>query len=97
MMIRMLATTAIISAVTLAAATTGFAKGHDQGFGAQLAGKATAGAVDEGQSNRDDSTFGGNGSETAYGKRDASVEAKLGEQDNSEVARDRAWATHPSN
>jgi hypothetical protein len=97
MMIRLLATTAIISAVTLAAATTVFAKGHDQGFGAQLAGKATAGAVDEGQSNRDDSTFGGNGSETAYGKRDASVEAKLGEQDNSEVARDRASATHPSN
>ncbi len=92
MTIKMLATAAMVSAVTLAAATTGFAKGHDQGFGAQLAGRATAGLVDNGQSNRD-----GNGSATSYGKTDASLEAKAGEQDNSEVARDRTAAGHPSN
>lgn len=92
MMIKMLAATAMVSAVTLAAATSGFAKGHDQGFGAQLAGPMTAGLVDNGQSNRD-----GNGSATSYGKTDASLEAKEGLQDNSEVARDRAAPTHPSN
>jgi hypothetical protein len=92
MMMKMLSATAVVSAVTFAAATSGFAKGHDQGFGAQLAGQTTAGLVDDGQSNRD-----GNGSATSYGKIDASVEAKLGEQDNSEVARDRASPSHPSN
>ncbi len=92
MTIKMFATAAMVSAVTLVTATTGFAKGHDQGFGAQLAGPMTAGFVDNNQSNRD-----GDGSATSYGKFDASPEAKLGEQDNSEVARDRAAAGHPSN
>ena len=73
-------------------AGTAFAKGHDQGFGARLAGPATAGKVDDGQSNRD-----GDGSATSYGQRDARLEAMAGTQDNSEVAQDRDAAGHPSN
>ena len=89
---KMLATAAVVSAMAMSAATIVLAKGHDQGFGAQLAGRTTAGLVDDGQTNRN-----GNGSATSYGKTDASIEAKAGEQDNSEVARDRAAAGHPSN
>lgn len=73
-------------------AGSAFAKGHDNGFGARLAGPATAGKVDDGQSNRD-----GNGAATSYGRTDARVEAQTGEQDNSEVAQDRASPDHPSN
>lgn len=79
-------------AVGLSATSLSFAKGHDQGFGAGLAGPATAGKVDDGQTNRD-----GNGSATSYGRTDASVEAKAGEQDNSERAQDRDASGHPSN
>lgn len=79
-------------ALTVGAATSGFAKGHDQGFGAQLAGPATAGKVDDGQSNRD-----GMGAETSYGKTDASIEAKDDVKGLSVVARDRSAAGHPSN
>lgn len=81
-----------LCAMTIGAGTASFAKGHDQGFGAQLAGQSTAGLVDDGQSNRD-----GNGSATAYGTTDAAIEAKAGLNDNSEVARDRTAAGHPSN
>lgn len=35
---KMRATAAMVSAMTLSAATSALAKGHDQGFGAQLAG-----------------------------------------------------------
>lgn len=84
--------TVALCAMTIGAATASFAKGHDQGFGAQVAGPSTAGLVDDGQSNRD-----GNGSATSYGKTDASLEAKDGTQDNSEVARDRTAVGHPSN
>lgn len=81
-----------LCAMTIGAATASLAKGHDQGFGAQLAGPTTAGLVDDAQSNRD-----GNGSATAYGTTDAAIEAKAGLNDNSEVARDRTAAGHPSN
>ena len=76
-------------AVGLSATSLSFAKGHDQGFGG---GPAVPGTVDDGQTNRD-----GNGSATSYGKNDASLEAKAGEQDRSEAARDRADSGHPSN
>lgn len=79
-------------AVGLSSGSAALAKGHDQGFGAGTAGPGTAGMVDDTQSNRD-----GNGSETSYGKTDASVEAKAGTQDNSEQARDRDDPGHPSN
>ena len=85
-------TSVALFALIMSAGTASFAKGHDQGFGAQKAGPATAGTVGIDQSNRD-----GNGSATSYGKNDASVEAKDGEQDNSEAARDRTSTTHPSN
>ena len=87
-----LAATVALCAMTIGAATASFAKGHDQGFGAQLAGPTTAGLVDNAQSNRD-----GNGSATAYGTTDAAIEAKAGLNDNSEVARDRTAVGHPSN
>lgn len=92
MKMKTLAATVALFAMTIGTTTASFAKGHDQGFGAQLAGPTTAGLVDNSQSNRD-----GNGSATSYGKSDASLEAKAGEQDNSEVARDRTAAGHPSN
>ncbi len=78
--------------LTIGAATSSFAKGHDQGFGAQLAGPATAGKVDDGQSNRD-----GNGAETSYGKTDASIEAKDDIKGKSDEARDLSADGHPSN
>lgn len=69
-------------AIVLALSTTSLlAKGHDQGFGAGLAGPATAGKVDDGQKNS-----GGMGSATSYGKTDASLEAKAGERDKKEAA-----------
>jgi hypothetical protein len=72
-------------------AGTALAKGHDQGFGNQTAGRATSGgAVAAGQTNRD-----GDGSATSYGATDASLEAKAGTQDNSEVAQMRD-GSHPS-
>jgi hypothetical protein len=83
---------AAAATVTVLSLSPALAKGHDQGFGAGLAGPATAGAVDDGQSNRD-----GNGSATSYGKTDASIEAKSGEQSNSDRARDREDSDHPSN
>jgi hypothetical protein len=86
------AAAAALSSAVILASSASFAKGHDQGFGAGLAGPATAGMVDDGQSNRE-----GDGSATSYGKTDASLEAKAGEQDNSEVARDRDNPGHPSN
>lgn len=79
-------------ALTVGAATSGLAKGHDQGFGAQLAGQATAGLVDDNQANRD-----GMGAETSYGKTDASIEAKDDIKGKSVVARDRMAVGHPSN
>lgn len=79
-------------ALTIGAATASFAKGHDQGFGAQLAGPATAGKVDDNQTNRD-----GIGAETSYGKTDASIEAKDDIKGKSVVARDRMADGHPSN
>lgn len=84
--------TLALFALTIGATTSGFAKGHDQGFGAQLAGPATAGKVDDGQTNRD-----GMGAETSYGKTDASIEAKDDVKGKSDVARDRSAAGHPSN
>lgn len=84
--------TLALFALSLGAATASFAKGHDQGFGAQLAGPATAGKVDDGQTNRD-----GMGAETSYGKTDASIEAKDDIKGKSVVARDRMAAGHPSN
>jgi hypothetical protein len=78
--------------LTLGAATGSFAKGHDQGFGAQLAGPATAGLVDDGQSNRE-----GMGAATSYGQTDASIEAKDDIKGKSVVAQDRIAAGHPSN
>ena len=79
-------------ALTIGAATASFAKGHDQGFGAQLAGPATAGLVDDNQTNRD-----GMGAETSYGKTDASIEAKDDIKGKSVVARDLMAESHPSN
>lgn len=79
-------------ALTVGTATGSFAKGHDQGFGAQLAGPATAGKVDDNQTNRD-----GMGSETSYGKTDASIEAKDDIKGKSATARDRMAEGHPSN
>ncbi len=92
MTMKTLAATTALCAMILGAATASFAKGHDQGFGAQLAGQATAGFVDDNQSNSN-----GNGSATAYGTTDAAIEAKAGLNDNSEVARDRTAAGHPRN
>lgn len=86
------AVTATVLAASLFVAPASFAKGHNQGFGAGTAGPATAGQVDDAQSNRD-----GNGSETSYGRTDASVEAKDGTQGNSEAAQDRSDSGHPSN
>lgn len=77
-------------ATTLATGAA-FAKGHDNGFGAGAKG-SFAGLVDDGQTNRD-----GDGSATSYGATDASLEAKAGEQDNSELAQDRDNPEHPSN
>ena len=87
-------TSVALIALIMSAGTVSFAKNHDQGFGTAefKAGPDTAGKVDDGQSNR-----GMDGSTTSYGKADASVEAKAGEQDNSEAARDRNSGTHPSN
>lgn len=87
-----LAIAAAAAALTALSISPSFAKGHDQGFGNRSAGPMTAGKVDDTQSNRD-----GTGSESSYGKTDASLEAKDGTQDNSERARDRDNASHPSN
>lgn len=75
-------------ALTFAAASAPmvFAKGHDQGFGAMLAGSLPAGAVADGQRPNEDGS---------YGQRDAKVEAQAGMQDNSELARAKD-ANHPS-
>lgn len=85
---KILGVTTAVAVMTLMSAGLSWAKGHDQGFGAGVAGPATAGKVDDGQSNRD-----GMG---PYGKVDASIEAKAGERDKSEVARDKSATTHPS-
>lgn len=82
--------TALILSLGLGSASTAIAKAHNQGFGAGTAGQDTAGKVDDGQSNRD-----GNGSETSYGRTDASVEAKDGVAGNSSAAQDRNQ-DHPS-
>lgn len=73
-------------------AGTASAKGHNQGFGAGTAGPATAGKVDDGQSNRD-----GMGSETTYGQTDAVIDAKDGVAGNSVDAQNRDADNHPSN
>ena len=82
--------TALALTLGLGAASSAMAKAHNQGFGAGTAGQDTAGKVDDNQSNRD-----GNGSETTYGRTDASVEAKDDVAGNSPAARDRN-EDHPS-
>ncbi len=57
----------------LAGTSPSFAKGHDQGFGNQTAGPATAGQVDNGVSNR-----GGGGRDSSYGANDVSPDARSG-------------------
>ncbi len=75
-------------------ATGAVAKGHNNGFGAGAKG-SLATLVDNGQSNNAGSTFGGNGSESAYGIRDTLVAVREGTQDNSEAAQTKDEA-HPS-
>lgn len=79
-------TTLVALTIAAASAPVAFAKGHDQGFGAMLAGSLPAGAVAEGQRPNE---------EGSYGQRDAKAEAQAGTQDNSEVARTKD-ASHPS-
>lgn len=84
-----LAVGTVLAAVLVAGSA--FAKGHDNGFGAGAKGSA-AGMVDEGVTNR-----GGGGSENAYGTNEVSDQVEAGTRDNSEEARDRDAANHPSN
>ena len=72
-------------------AGSAFAKGHDNGFGAGAKGSA-AGMVDENVTNR-----GGGGSDDAYGTTEVQDQVEAGTRDNSEEARDRDAANHPSN
>lgn len=67
-------------ALTLAALTApmAFAKGHDQGFGAMLAGSLPPGAVADGQRPNEAGS---------YGTREAKIEAQAGTRDKSELAR----------
>jgi hypothetical protein len=82
--------TALTLSLGFGAGSAAFAKGHDQGFGAGIAGQDTAGLVDDGQSNRD-----GTGPETSYGLSDAVLEAKDGVPGKSVSAQDKD-ANHPS-
>jgi hypothetical protein len=86
----------------LAGASPSLAKGHNNGFGAGAAGPATAGQVDNGQSNNAGSTFGGGGSATSYGQRDQVPDVRAdqaaGIHGNSANAQDKsAESGHPSN
>lgn len=87
------AATGAVLAATLVAGSA-LAKGHDNGFGGGAKGGA-AGFVDDNQSNNDGSNFGGDGRDSAYGVRDASLEAKAGERDRSEDAQMQD-DSHPS-
>jgi hypothetical protein len=100
---RILTTSAALSAallLSLAGTSPSFAKGHNNGFGAGAAGPATAGKVDNDQSNNVGSTFGGGGSATSYGIRDQVEEAQSGGRGNSGNAQTRdgdpSNGTHPS-
>lgn len=82
--------TALVLALGIGAASAVSAKGHSQGFGNGTAGQATAGLVDDGQSNRE-----GRSPETSYGLSDAVIEAKDGVPGNSVAAQDKGM-NHPS-
>jgi hypothetical protein len=82
--------TALILLFGIGAASPAFAKGYNQGFSKGLAGQATAGAVDDGQTNRE-----GNWSATSYGITNAVIEAQDGIAGNSIAAQNKG-VNHPS-
>lgn len=84
MMFKKLAVGAMVSAVALSVATTGFAKGHAQGLGgAGLAGKGLAGLVDDGQKN---AGVENKSALTTYGRSDAVIEAQDGINEQKDLA-----------
>ena len=93
MTIRGLLALSIAAALGFAATPAALAKGHNQGFGAELAGPATAGKVDDGQKNLT------GGREGSYGIRDQVPEVRenqdAGIHGNSDNAQTKD-AGHPS-